>query len=224
MLQLILDTSQNNTLIALSKHGQLIDFLAYPHQNKLSSLLTLSIQSFLKKHDLSPKDINSISVGVGPGSYTGTRVAVSIAKAMSFALEIPLLPFCSLLAYIPKETTGHALFLLETKQSQPFILETTISADGFDCITHGIYEKEFQSDLHSKNLICFELTTFAKAHPLFPITPNTKASLSPERLASHLHQEICNEKALSFNTLHLLEMIYLNQHFIPLSYSESIKE
>jgi tRNA threonylcarbamoyl adenosine modification protein YeaZ len=116
-----------------SKNGISFDHLAFPHQNKLSSLLTSSIQRFLKKHDLSSKDINSIAVGIGPGSYTGTRTAVSLAKAMALALEIPLVPFCSLLPYIPSEITGSTIFLVETKQEHPFTLQLDVSKGQLFC-------------------------------------------------------------------------------------------
>lgn len=48
------------------------------------------IEKLVKKQGLTLKDIDSVEVRVGPGSFTGLRVGVSIANALSFALGIPV--------------------------------------------------------------------------------------------------------------------------------------
>lgn len=50
----------------------------------------LLINKLLQKHALSVRDITSIEVNPGPGSYTGLRVGVAIANALSFSLLVPL--------------------------------------------------------------------------------------------------------------------------------------
>ncbi len=45
-----------------------------------------------------PGDLEGIVVGVGPGSYTGVRLAVSTAKAMALVLGVPVLPVSTLWA------------------------------------------------------------------------------------------------------------------------------
>jgi tRNA threonylcarbamoyladenosine biosynthesis protein TsaB len=49
-----------------------------------------SIQKLLKRSNKSLKDISAIAVLTGPGSFTGTRVGVTIANALSWALGIPV--------------------------------------------------------------------------------------------------------------------------------------
>ena len=48
------------------------------------------IVSLLKEYTLSFQDINAIEVNPGPGSFTGVRVGVSVANALSYALDIPV--------------------------------------------------------------------------------------------------------------------------------------
>lgn len=48
------------------------------------------IERLLKKHKLALQDIDGIEVKPGPGSFTGVRVGVSVANALSFALGIPV--------------------------------------------------------------------------------------------------------------------------------------
>jgi len=124
MLSLILDTSTDSSLIALSKNHQLIASVSAPHSQNLSNSLLPSIQQLLFENKISLKDLFKICVGVGPGSYTGTRIAVSVAETLALALAIPLYPFCSLLAFLPKNLPqGPFAFITNTKHSSWFLLK-----------------------------------------------------------------------------------------------------
>ena len=48
------------------------------------------VEKVLKGKGLTLKDIDSIEVNTGPGSFTGIRVGMSIANALSFSLKIPV--------------------------------------------------------------------------------------------------------------------------------------
>jgi tRNA threonylcarbamoyladenosine biosynthesis protein TsaB len=48
------------------------------------------IDKLLKKNNLALKDVNTIEVSEGPGSFTGLRVGISIANALGFLLKIPV--------------------------------------------------------------------------------------------------------------------------------------
>ncbi len=55
-----------------------------------SQVLLPMIIKILKKNKKSFKDLTAIEVNPGPGSFTGTRVGVSVANALGFALNIPV--------------------------------------------------------------------------------------------------------------------------------------
>jgi len=56
------------------------------------------IESLLNDADLSRKQIDQVVFGQGPGSFTGVRVACSVAQGLGYGLDIPVLPVSSLAA------------------------------------------------------------------------------------------------------------------------------
>lgn len=59
-------------------------------QAKGSQMLLSLIAQILKKNNKKITDIKEIKVNPGPGSFTGTRVGVSVANALGFALDVPV--------------------------------------------------------------------------------------------------------------------------------------
>jgi tRNA threonylcarbamoyladenosine biosynthesis protein TsaB len=59
------------------------------------------LDRMLAQQRLSPRDLTGIVVSLGPGSFTGLRVGVSVAKGLAFAASIPLVgvPTLDALAY-----------------------------------------------------------------------------------------------------------------------------
>lgn len=87
-----IETSTTNCSVALFNELNLIDCIEenkedYSH----SKSLHIFIDSILKKSKISPKELSAISVGKGPGSYTGLRIGVASAKGLCYALDIPLI-------------------------------------------------------------------------------------------------------------------------------------
>ncbi len=86
----------------------------------------------------SADSIDYIAVGCGPGSYTGTRAGVALAKSLAFAKKIPLYTFPSPLAFCPPRE-GTTLFALEMAGGTYFLLHLTVN-NGI--IAEVTYEKD----------------------------------------------------------------------------------
>jgi tRNA threonylcarbamoyladenosine biosynthesis protein TsaB len=50
-----------------------------------------AIEQILQEKHLTPAGLNGITIGRGPGSYTGVRIGISVAKTMAWALGIPVI-------------------------------------------------------------------------------------------------------------------------------------
>lgn len=88
---LYIDTTETkNILVELkSLKGKTVAKLV-KNQERGSQVLLPMIVKILKENKLTLKNISGIVVNPGPGSFTGTRVGVSVANALSFALQIPV--------------------------------------------------------------------------------------------------------------------------------------
>lgn len=62
----------------------------YNSGQEKSQLLISLIEDLLNKNNLKFSDISSIKVEIGPGSFTGIRVGVSVANAFGWALKVPV--------------------------------------------------------------------------------------------------------------------------------------
>ena len=60
--------------------------------NASSSYLPDAINSILKDNSIDISLLDYIAITIGPGSYTGLRVGLSIAQGIAFSLSIPLVP------------------------------------------------------------------------------------------------------------------------------------
>ena len=84
--------------VAIGIDGKCISFKEVVKENSHSSLLTVMIDELLKEQNLLPNDLQAIAVSNGPGSYTGLRIGASVAKGMSYALDIPVITVSTLKA------------------------------------------------------------------------------------------------------------------------------
>ncbi len=77
--------------VAISQGDTLLDVQETHEGNKHSEWMTRFVDMLMKKADIQYSDLDAISVSQGPGSYTGLRVAYSVAKGMAYSLNIPMI-------------------------------------------------------------------------------------------------------------------------------------
>lgn len=100
MKTLILETATEKGLIVLAENGSPLAVKPLTGGPGLSKSLALEVKNLLTSYSFAP---DSIAVGTGPGSYTGIRVGAALAKSLAFGWQIPLIGFCSLIAFAPSD-------------------------------------------------------------------------------------------------------------------------
>lgn len=93
-----LESSTKVCSAALSKGNEIIQLKETNEGNRHSEWMTSFIDELLTKASIAYSELDAISVSEGPGSYTGLRVAYSVAKGMAFSLQIPMIGVNTLLS------------------------------------------------------------------------------------------------------------------------------
>ncbi len=93
---LYLDTSSQNYNISIFDNDKLLIEEKGVSDQNLSQYLVEIVSSLFKKINISAKDIDKIAVIDGPGSFTGIRMGVSVAKVFAWALDKEIISFSKL--------------------------------------------------------------------------------------------------------------------------------
>lgn len=96
MITLAIDTSNQPMSIAIANDMDLLGEYTINIKRNHSVQLMPAIDDLLKKVNLKPTDLQQIVVAEGPGSYTGLRIGMTVAKTLAWTLNIPIIPVSSL--------------------------------------------------------------------------------------------------------------------------------
>jgi len=95
-MRLVFDTSTSQVSMGLYEKGKWHGFVNCEEgKNQQSKLLFKVLEEFLNEAGLKKKNIDEIAIGKGPGSYTGLRIGMTVAKTWAFARQIELYTFSS---------------------------------------------------------------------------------------------------------------------------------
>lgn len=96
MRYLYIDTSSSYLYTAIVENNTLISEIKEEYGQSLSEVALPKIVSMFEKNNLTAKDIDKIIVVNGPGSFTGIRIGITIAKVYAWSLNIPITTIYSL--------------------------------------------------------------------------------------------------------------------------------
>ncbi|MCR8850878.1 tRNA (adenosine(37)-N6)-threonylcarbamoyltransferase complex dimerization subunit type 1 TsaB [Rossellomorea sp. SC111] len=137
MTILSIDTSNYPFGVALIEEDKVIgEYITYMKKNHSVRAMP-AIERLLKDCGVMAKELTKIVVANGPGSYTGVRIGVTLAKTLAWSLNIPLIPVSSLatLASSGRYFSGYIVPIFDARRGQVYT---------------GLYE--FQED----RLVCVE--------------------------------------------------------------------
>ena len=125
MLVLALDTTTRAGSAAVAKDGRVLDLLPgdpnRPHAERLPADLVRS----LDRAGATLRDVDVFAVAIGPGSFTGLRIGLSIAKGLVLATGIPLVAVPTLEALASRsvkarKTEGLVLAAIDARRDEVY--------------------------------------------------------------------------------------------------------
>ncbi len=96
MYKLLIDTATKNLYLCLVNNDLIVDERYIIGKNDHSKNLVNNIEDILNKEKITINDLDSIICGVGPGSYTGVRMGVTVAKMFCAFSKVKLYQVSSL--------------------------------------------------------------------------------------------------------------------------------
>ena len=96
MKYLFIDTATTNLVVAIINDGKIAYIYNNNDNHDTSSKMMPVLAEAFENVGLKPQDIDKIFAVTGPGSFTGIRVGLTVAKTMAYTLNIPIVPISSL--------------------------------------------------------------------------------------------------------------------------------
>jgi tRNA threonylcarbamoyladenosine biosynthesis protein TsaB len=122
MTILAIDTSNYALGVALLEDGQVLGEYITNLKRNHSVRIMPAIQTLMKDCGRVPTDLTKVIVAKGPGSYTGVRIGVTIAKTLAWTLNVPLVGISSLkvLAGAGRYFNGWVAPLFDARRGQVY--------------------------------------------------------------------------------------------------------
>ena len=154
MFEILIDTSNTELNVGLAKDKILIDKISYEAWQRQSELLVVEVNNLLEKHNVDRKEIDGVVVGIGPGSYTGVRIGLTVAKTMAYATK------CNLYAC-------SSLYLLKTNKPTICLMNARSNRSYF-----AVYDNENVIE-HDQILTNEEVMNYINTHPDYAVSGET---------------------------------------------------
>jgi len=128
MITLFIDTSFSDVSIALLKDNKIISKKIRSIPNEHSKYAVSYVDDVLKEAKIEPKEVNNIMVVNGPGSFTGIRIGLTIAKVYAYLLNINVTLISSLKTLALTTKGEYVLSLIDARNNNYYL---------------GLYDKDY---------------------------------------------------------------------------------
>ena len=119
MFEILLDSSSTNLSVGLAKDNLLLEYISYEAWQRQSEYMIPELNKLLEKYQVKNDEIDAVIVAKGPGSYTGVRIAITIAKTIATALRTKLYAVSSLRAQ--KNGKSPSICLINARSGRSYI-------------------------------------------------------------------------------------------------------
>lgn len=184
MISMFIDTSLSDVSIALIKDGKLLSKINNSIPGEHSIYVTKYLDDILNENGLSSRDVDEIIVVNGPGSFTGIRIGVTIAKMFAYLQNIRIVSITSLLARVIGYNSKYLLSRIDAKHDNYYL---------------GLYDEEY-------NVITEKFTNVSEMEEIIdkysPLILDPSSEYNIEKIIEYT-------KKLPSENVHAVNPIYL---------------
>ncbi|MDD4069400.1 MAG: tRNA (adenosine(37)-N6)-threonylcarbamoyltransferase complex dimerization subunit type 1 TsaB [Candidatus Izemoplasmatales bacterium] len=119
--QLVIDTATRYIYLSLVIDGVEKQFVYEEGINNHSVTIIPYIEKMLKKENLILMNLDEVIVGIGPGSYTGVRIGVTVAKMIAYLNKIKIYKVSSLALLASSSNEPYVLGLIDARRGNAFM-------------------------------------------------------------------------------------------------------
>jgi tRNA threonylcarbamoyladenosine biosynthesis protein TsaB len=172
---LYLETATRVCSVALAKGEKLLSLRETSVSNSHSELITVFIQEVMAEAGLAIDRIDAVAVSKGPGSYTGLRIGVSVAKGICFAIDKPLISIGTLQAMAygavsdhPEIDTGTLICpMLDARRMEVYYALFDRDIKEIKADTASVITEDYFSEIVKNNKLLLLGDGAEKCRPLF---------------------------------------------------------
>jgi len=119
---LAIETSGRVGSIALWADGAIVSEATFPYGLRNAAAIQTIIQSQCQSAGWKPADVDHVYVSAGPGSFTGLRIGITLAKTLAFSLglKVVAVPTVRALAANAPQEARHVIIVLDAKRQQVY--------------------------------------------------------------------------------------------------------
>ena len=137
---LFLDTATRHVYLSVVIDGVVADAVYQAGDNDHSVTILPLLEAMLKRLGIGLRDLDLIVVGVGPGSYTGVRIGVSIAKMIGYLNGTPVRSVSSLALLASGAPEGVVLPFVDARRGNAFMGLYRIGRNTMEELTPDVLE------------------------------------------------------------------------------------
>jgi tRNA threonylcarbamoyladenosine biosynthesis protein TsaB len=209
-----LETSTKICSVAISKGDKLLALKEEGGEYSHSEKLTVFIQNVLKEAGLNLDEIDAIAVSKGPGSYTGLRIGVSVAKGLCYALNKPLISVDTLqamaLGVSKQQESDLYCSMIDARRMEVYTALFDINNNVVEPVSAKIIDENSFSENLKENKVLFYGDGADKCKEV--LSTNSKAIFSEKGLPS---AQYINRIALEkFNKKDFEDVAYFEPYYL----------
>lgn len=128
---LALDTSTEYCSAALWLDGEVRQRLEHAGQRH-SLLLLPMVDALLSEAGVAPSALDAVAAAIGPGSFTGLRIATAVAQGLAFGADLPAIPVGTLDALAAGGDADDIVACLDARMNEIYLAAFRRGTNGFD--------------------------------------------------------------------------------------------